>query len=227
MSLSDGSQSGLVELEKTGNFEFLFPQGENEILDRISAGESPAAGEDIWAIGVVLKDYAEGIIGQEETELEYEPRDAKRLGKDYRRSYKELVGPLREMHASEEEVAELEEKILANTFSNMAQQNVALLGGFCVNRGEKPGQIFPAVFYTKILSTCYSRVMREIGLRIEPEKDFPEEERTEENMELLRRAVNLEDVDQFSIASGGIVASLLPHPATVSPSFGEGPKTIQ
>lgn len=226
MKSPDEAPSDLLELESGDNFGYLFFQGENEILREVSEGLSPTAGDDIWAIGVTVKNHTERIIGQEETDLTYKPRDSKRLKRDYRRSYRELVTPLQDMHSSLD-VEALEGRILINTVDNMSEEGVSLLGGFCVTRGKEPGQIFPTVFYSKILSACYARIMREVGLSIEPVRDFPEEESNDEYMELLRRAINLENVDEFSIASGGIVASLLPQPATVSPQFGKGPKPLR
>lgn len=227
MSFPSGSRTGLVELDRPDGFEFLYPRGSNEAFERIRTGQSPMTGQDTWAIGVVVKDHLDGVVDQEETELEYEPEDAQQLKRDYRRSYKNLVTPLVKLHETGDGLKDLEEIILLNTLKNMSPTGARLLGGFCVARGEESGQIFPSVFYSKTLASCYGRMMRETALAVDLRRDIPPElEVSEEELELFAKAANMEQLNDFSVACGGIVASLLPHPATVSPTFGQGPRPL-
>ena len=116
---------------------------------------------------------------------------------------------------------------MGNAIKNMSERGIRLLGGFCVARVPRSSQPLTTVFYTEVLESCYTRIMRETALSIDPERDIPEEERTKENIEYLNKVINLKEVNEFALRCGIIISSLLPQPATVSPQFGKGPKPLR
>lgn len=222
--MSQDRRSPLLELDAVERFDYMHSPEAIKYSQRVQSGEIPEEyGDDRWVVGVVIDNHASADAHNEMTELTYEPRDARQLKREYRRSYKTIVGELQAINDRKSDKAlDIQQAILDNALTNMAREDARLLGGLMIHRTHQSNRIISSLFFSKHLSMSFARKMREIALSVDPENDMPENERTPENIEVLDKLANLERVNTVSAHCGVIVGALMPHPATVSPRFGKG-----
>lgn len=220
MPLTPKNLSSISEIwEQADSFEFLFSpdcfDSQQQLV--LETGDHP------WMVAVEVSNSDQFPFQVVQTGFNYTPPKHRELRSRYRKSYRQTVGVPQDERPPDY-IDDHIGRVFARTRNELFSHQLRLLGGFLVSLQTVADKTPSALFVSKSLVSNLRLDAREVALGVDPVRDMPEEERTEDNLRFLQSLKTMGEEEHLVKKSATLVALLLPRPQTTSPQMPKGSK---